>query len=270
MDDTSEDENVKNSKKAEQSSDEEEDGEDEDNRTCDPKSAGSALFIPKSDDVEDIPMEVAQNLCKFELSHLEGKSKVVRILDGDTIELLIYVRLSELSLEREKGRALGKKENKKKALKIAILTSHQNAGFFSLFSCRWSGVDAAEHFTINGIINKLLIEDYFNYLNNIIYIKIDKFDKYGRMMANLYSDNKYTDLINTKLIGVKIEEIPEIMKEKGIKYNKDILSKDDLKIIALPYSGDTKDERFKNLPKVSKDIINRKEHQYLLDKYRIV
>ena len=89
-------------------------------------------------------------------------------------------------------------------------------------------------------------------------------------MANLYSDNKYTDLINTKLIGVKIDEIPEIMKEKGIKYNKDILTKEDLKIIALPYAGDTKDERFKNLPKVPKGFINRKEHGHLLKKYKIV
>ena len=244
------------------------DNEEEEN--CELDTAGTTLFIPSSDDVEDVPENIIEKMCPFELTNLTGKAKIIRILDGDTIELLFFIKIKELLGLREKGRAKGRGLNKHRDLKVAALSKHTNAGFFATFSCRFSGIDAAEHDTIPGMLNSLLLEDYFNSLNNIIYIKIIKFDKYGRMLANLYSDKNYNNLINTKLVGVEVDELPEIYKENGISYDKEKLNKNDLKILALEYEGDAKDERFTHLPnKLPKGLINRSHHAHLLEKYKI-
>ena len=75
--------------------------------------------------------------------------------------------------------------------------------------------------------------------------------------------------INLKLIDIEVNELPKIYKELDIKYDKEKLTKEDLKILALPYNGEKKDERFKNLPKITSGKINRRDHGHLLEKYKI-
>ena len=237
-----------------------------DESTCEINTAGSALFIPQTDDVEDIPDSILNNICPFEISHLYGKAKVVNIKDGDTIDLLFFVRLSDLAKEREKGRAKGKGQLKKKEMKYPIVTKNHETGFFTVFACRVSGIDAAEHDTAQGQLCTLLMEDYIRSLGRIVYIKIDKFDKYGRMMAEIFSDENFKNGINRKLVGVKINEIPDILRKEKIKTE---IADEDLKIIALEYDGTAKDTRFKNFPKVPNDFINREKHARLLEKYKI-
>lgn len=238
------------------------------NTKCRRDSVGSLLFVPESDNVEDIPDHIINTMCVFELSGLSGKARVVRILDADTLQILFFVKISELSAHREHGRARGRGVEKKKEMKVPIITQHHSAGFFSLFTCRINSIDAAEHNTVQGQFATLLLEDYIKKLNNIVYIKIEKFDKYGRMLANIYSDKKYTQLISDKLVDTKIKEIYKIILQNDIKFDKS-LTNDDLSIIALSYSGDTKDCRFKKLPLVSNNFINRDIHKKLLEKYAL-
>lgn len=236
---------------------------------CDINTAGTSLFIPQTDDVEDVPNEIINKMCVFELNGLKGKAKVTEILDADTINILFFVKISELITEREKGRAKGRGADKKKETFVPVISKHLNAGFFTLFNCRLLGIDAAEHDTINGQLATLLLEDYFETLNDIIYVKVSDFDKYGRMMPLIYSDKTYKNLINDKLLDLKIEELPELYSELDIDYDSSKLDEEDLKIICLPYDGKTKDIRFKSLPKVAANTINRQEHGYLLEKYKI-
>lgn len=226
------------------------------NQTCEIGTAGTALFVPNTDDVEDIPDNVISSMCIFELANLEGKAKIVNIKDGDTVDLLFYVKLSDLAKERLKGRD---KKNR-----VPVVTQHTHTGFFSVFSCRFYGIDAAEHNTAQGQLNTILLEDYLLKLNKIVYIKIRKFDKYGRMMADLYSDKEFKDLINTKLVGVNVPELYKILKDQGIK--SDLESS---QLLCLDYSGDAKDKRFKDLPIVPSNFITREKHRDIIKKYAI-
>lgn len=245
--------------------------EEEDEPVCDPKTVGSTLFIPNSENVEDIPSHVVDRMCPFELSGIEGKAKVVRLKDADTLELLIYVKITEMSREKSKGRSREKK--------VSLITNHHQAGFFSIFVCRMDGIDAAEHNTAQGQLATLLLENYFESLNNIVYIKVKGFDKYGRMLADVYSDRTMENLINGKLINLNVTEMSEIIKtgirdkkidKKSDKNKKLIYDDENQYILALPYFGETKDSRLKNYYDVPKNFIRRGEHDDLLIKYRII
>lgn len=236
---------------------------------CTLDSVGTALFVPDSEDVEDIPISIANSMCPFSLSKIRGKAKIISVEDADTVKFLIYIKMSELIKGREVGRARGVGSQKKKDIAYPVITKHQEAGFFSVFTCRINGIDAAEHDTINGMFAKFLLEDYINSLSNIVYVSLDKFDKYGRTLADLYSDKYYLNNISNKLLGIKINEIPKIVKQLDIKYDKGKVSDEQLKVIVLPYGGGTKDESFKNLPQVSKGIIKKEDYKGILEKYRL-
>ncbi len=244
--------------------------EDEDTRVCRRDSVGTTLFAPQTDDVEDIPANIISTMCPFEMDNLSGKARVIKVLDADTIEILFFVRISELAQERGKGRARGRGDEKKKEMKVPVISSHHQSGFFSLFKCRFYGVDAAEHNTMQGQLATLLLEDYLESLNNIIYVKVLKFDKFGRLLIKLYSDKGYRNFINNKICELNVVEMADIYKKKRINYNTDVLLRDDLGIIALEYFGDSKDSRFKNLPLVKDGTINRSEHGHLLEKYKLM
>lgn len=204
-----------------------------DNNVCDPNTVGTALFEPSSDDVSDIPDSVIQTMCKFEFAALHGKCKVARIIDGDTFEILLYVPLSELAAPRKKGKGKGEFKN-------AIITRHITGGFFSLFSCRLAGIDTAEKNTLQGLIAKYFMQDLISHFNNILYFRIVEFDKYGRILINLYLDSNYNILLNTILIGKIFNKLPPLEQQ-----------------VVLAYGGEKKSDYMSSLHTYSQMEINK-------------
>ena len=240
--------------------------------TCEINTAGTALYIPDSNDIETIPSDILETMCPFELTGLKVKAKVVKIKDADTIDIAFFVNFSELAKPREKGT----KHNKK--MKVPILTKHLNADYCMVYSCRVNAIDAAEHSTAQGQLATLLLTDYLTTIGNIIYVKIIEYEKYGRLLIEMYSDSKMKNNIGEKLINIHVDEMSNIIKE-GIankrieinsKKNKEIIyDTENQDFLALPYYGDTKSNILKNYYKVPNLFINEGDHVALLTKYRL-
>lgn len=235
-----------------------------DQAVCELNSAGTIIYNKEITDVEDIPQEIIDRVCPFNFNGLTGKAIVTNIVDGDTIEAFVGINFSQISKEKEKGRG------KNKAIVHSAISSSLSHTFFTKLSFRFMGVDTAEKNTIQGQFAKLLMDDYFKYLNDVIYFKIEKPDKFGgRYDTNIYSDVAMRNLINDMLIDVRITEIVKIIEKNAIEWDKNILTEDDLSVIALPYGGEAKDNRFKHFPTVETGFITRDKYSDILYKYRI-
>lgn len=189
----------------------------------------SVYKVPKGvNDVEQIPDEAIENMCDFSLDGLWCKAKVTDIIDGDTIRILVYIHLNHMVNGRDikVGRGRGVHMEKR----YPILT-HDSDGFFCILKVRMLGIDTAEKDTFHGqhVINE--IKEKYRSLNNIVWVKISKPDKYGgRNLADVYEDPGYKKSINLFLLSVLYQ---------GQK-------------CALPYDGGTKSDYLKKLPKIPK------------------
>lgn len=167
----------------------------------------------------------------FHLSGLSGQSEVVRVIDGDTVEMLIYIPLKDLTRKIE-YRGRGKARSLKSAASVS--SNSTDAGFHAKFICRLAGVDFAEHNTEQGCLGTKLMTDLYAKQNNLVYFKTGKFDKYGRLLIELFFDQDCTRSINRNYAGKTFD-----------RYG----------CIAESYSGSTKSGYMKTLPKLSlKDI----------------
>lgn len=241
-----------------------------DDHLCQLGVAGSVLHTPISDDVADVPLEIMSSMCPFELLGLSGKARVTEIQDGDTLNVLFNVRISELTRTRLK--------NRKTEARTPVLTRQLDASFMAIFCLRLNGIDMAEHDTAAGQFATLLLKDYIARHNNIVYIRIIKYEKYGRLLCSIYIDPEMTQLINGKLLNVNVSELSKIVKKgikKGVvkpsKGNKSFKHDDDeLGVLCLKYNGETKSDIMKMMPLVPSNFINSEDHLDLLMKYRIV
>lgn len=172
---------------------------------CNYDSAGVGVFTPKNDNIDDIPEDAIDGLCHFHLSGLSGKGRIVRVIDGDTVEMMIYVPLVGLIHKQGQGRGHRK-------LQAAALTRHSNVGFFSLFSCRLLGIDFAEHNTEQGAMGTKIMSEVYKSLNNRVYYRTGKFDKYGRLLVNLYADAEYKKSLNDMFLGVTFDGIGHVVE----------------------------------------------------------
>jgi hypothetical protein len=193
-------------------------------------------FITETDenDVELLPINIKNKLRPFLFSNLQGKCVVNRVIDGDTYELLVYIPLSTLSKEVIMGR--------QHEIKQPIYTEDLSSGFYTIITCRLSGIDVAEHDTYHGLYAIDQINNQLKKYNNVLYYKShiklgkngrrlqDEEDKWGRIILELYFDSNYSDNINDFFFN--------------LRYNN--------QIIALPYDGCAKNEYMKNLPKIKK------------------
>ena len=198
-----------------------------------PAAVGAAVKVKDDDDTEidKIPEDVIDNLCHFHLSGLKGRGRVTRIIDADTIEMVIRVPLVGLTQKVEaegRGRA--------RRLKAAAYTTSMDASFYAKFSCRLRGIDFAEHDTAQGMLAIKLMADLYIKYNNRVYYTTGKFDKYGRLLVDLYADKARSISIN-------------------MYYDRRVFG--DFGHIVESYFGKTKSDYMKNLQKVPPNLVQQ-------------
>ena len=157
------------------------------------------LPIVKSEDPEDIPANALADLNLFSLNGYKGKSLVSRVLDGDTIEVVFFIRFSTLINSKS----------------ILITDTGNNQGFFVKQRCRFLGMDASEINTAQGVEAKRLLILRLEESKNVADITVHGYDKYGRI------------LIDLRIGGVDFIQYI-------VNYTHPILGK-----LALPYNGGT-------------------------------
>jgi hypothetical protein len=201
------------------------------NPVCKLDNQGSVVFAPNIEDIEKVPESYLQNLCYFNLIGLQTKGKIVEIIDADTVDICFHLKLSFLYNPRPN---LDEPEGKKQ--QISLITSSKptspkiaDSGLFIKMRARLANIDAAEHQSLQGILATQKMTQLFATTKNIVYIQCQEFDKYGRILVDLYSDPNYKNYLNYYLIQ-----------------NPDPV----LGVLAEKYSGKTKSDYMKNLPTV--------------------
>lgn len=180
-------------------------------------------------DVSSLSMEQKLSLRPFVLD-FSGKGEVIRVIDGDTFDIIVFVSLKDIEKEIKTGR---KRESKKCGI------SRGNGGYFALMRCRLYGVDAAEKDTHHGQFAKEKITSRFMSFGNVVYFVMKNVhpspDARGRQLMELFSDENFTDSYSKFLLDLRFTD--------GSK-------------VALPYDGGTKDNYLKNLPKTRECYID--------------
>ena len=209
------------------------------NTVCKLNVENSVLYAPNVDDVAKIPVTMIDALQPFSLSGLRTKARVVEVIDGDTIYCVLYLPLKflfEPKYYQHERKSIEEKSSQKHMKQAALLKSSkptskkiQEGGLFLKFDCRLLNMDAAEHDTQQGILATKLTKDLYESLGNIVYIDCYGFDKYGRLLIDIYADESYSKYLNFYLI-----EHPDPK----------------LGVLAMKYDGQTKSDYMKNLPTV--------------------
>lgn len=168
-----------------------EDSDSENSIFVDKKKATSSksnqnVFIPKTLDVKDVPEEEIQNMEYFTFNNLKVKGKIIKVIDGETIEILLGIPFSDLLKSKH------------------IYSKDTHSFIFIKKLCKLKGIKSANFNTQQGQACIYLLHKYFESLNNIVYVKMYDSDK-----IELFSDKGYKNLINTKLSKINISEFAE-------------------------------------------------------------
>jgi endonuclease YncB( thermonuclease family) len=191
----------------------------------------TVAFAPNTNDIEKVPETLIDNLCTFNLIGLRTKGKVTNVVDGDTIDICFYVKLSFLYNPRPNfHESEGKKQQntlvssiKPQSPKIA------DSGLFLKMRARLNGIDAAEHNVSQGVLATQMMAQLYAKTNNIVYVDCNEFDKFGRILVDLYADQEYKQYLNYYLI-----DHPDPK----------------LGVLAEYYGGKTKSDYMKTLPTI--------------------
>ena len=190
-------------------------------------NVGSVIYYPDSTDIEDISVEHLNSLCNFSLLGLKAKAKILKVIDGDTVDVAFFVPFKALAEPRTVT------FDRRKVIKSAALTFKGEKGFFTRMRCRLYGIDAAEHDTLQGLkALEIMIKEY-NRTNNIVYVIFQKFDMYGRGLIEIFRDIGFLHSLNRFIVEYR---------DPALQPN----------ILAVEYFGDTKSDYMKQLPKIPK------------------
>lgn len=183
--------------------------------TCPMNTAGTTLYYPTSTDVEDIPRDHLDQMCEFTLAGLQLKAKVLHVVDGDTLDLAFFVPMPYLNAPRQETPT---RSRTFRTVRSAIGFA-EDRGFFTRMRVRLAEIDTAEKKTNKGRIAKRLLENRLIRLNGIVYANFLKFEKYGRLLADIFEDEARTRNITQPLL----------------EYRHPMLG-----AVAVPYHGGTK------------------------------
>lgn len=186
-------------------------------QACFSNMLNSTIPIAQTMDVEKLSDDFINKICRFSFSGLFVKGKVVNIIDGDTLDVVIFVPMGILSAAR--------KSKLNDDLHIAAIPTKgfEKNGFFARIRIRMYGYDAAEKNTKAGKCAKELLEEKISSLKNIVWCQFIETsiatEKYDRVLAVLYEDENKTTILNDYLFRRE--------SETGIK-------------MVFPYLGKTK------------------------------
>ena len=196
---------------------------------CSLNTAGSVIYNPATDDARDLPKHALLSLCDFRLAGLKGWAVITNVVDGDTVDLVKYIPLDELS----KGHKFAK--HSKTGVRSFV---HGNGSFYAKLRCRFNGIDSMEHAHPEGQFAESITRELYRIRKGHVWVEfveganIETKEKYGRTLIKVYTDeSKETELTDYLL---KFNE----EGDNGIK-------------VAFSYNGSTKSAYAKSLEKRS-------------------
>lgn len=161
---------------------------------CELNSAGTVLHTPDTRDPRDLPTSALLSLCDFHLAGLKGWAVVTEVIDGDTVDIVFYVPLNELSV----GHVFAKYTST--GVRSFIHTQNQESGFFAKLRCRFNECDTMEKNYPEGKFAKKLTIDLYRQRKGQVWVEfidgpnVETKEKYGRTLIKLYTDNNGIEL----------------------------------------------------------------------------
>lgn len=120
--------------------------------------------------LEDVDID---DMDVFRLYNLKTRGRIVKVIDGDTFDILLELNDQLLS-----------EKVKMKRKQFHIVKTKDQFTFFSIFKCRLYGIDAAEKNTEMGERIKIFMTKYFDE-NAFVDVECIGADKYGRILVSL-------------------------------------------------------------------------------------
>lgn len=173
--------------------------------TCSVQPNAYVTYYP---DLESIPDAVVNQMCDFHFEGTSGMGKITRVIDGDSMNMLVQIHLESLSQGRRVKGPWGRE-----SIKFPVLFEGPPPSIYIKLTVRLSGVDAAEHDTPQGVLAKVLMEDLFALSHNMVKYHILKPDKYGRTLVELYGGVNYTCHLNNILKEFEFGRLGHIAEE---------------------------------------------------------
>lgn len=137
--------------------------------------SNSSVYLPEGTHVHHISSDNRQ------------RAYVVRVIDGDTLELVIQYKLSTI---------------------VAPYTERWYDRYRTVSitkTCRLSGIDAAEKKTKQGQFAAKLLKDKLGTMSALWVYIVKEHDKYGRTLVELYESKTARDTIYAEWIGKDFE-----------------------------------------------------------------
>jgi len=212
-------------------------------KICATNTLNQAIFTSRTENPHDLDDHALHSLTEFRINGFEGPGVVTDVIDGDTVNIVVYVPLRILA----QGHSY--KYYSKKGIRSFIHTRFLNAGFFTKIRCRILGIDAMESKFPEGKFAKALTIDLYQ-RNPKVWVSfpsgdnIEDLDKFGRNLVTIYTNSSKKVNLNEYLFEYNI---------KDKKHNITIVDK---------YDGGKKSDYAKNLPKRSESE-TEKIQQYL-------
>lgn len=213
------------------------------------KQEEEILDIPNETILDDkkkavIPSNIpnVNTLCDFTLRGISGKCIVKRVLDGDTIDIIYMLNLSDLEKDMVEIKNTVNTSGIKISQKRTFVDEKFSGSGLIMSNCRCADFDAAEHDTVEGVIASDVLTDAINRNNGILFYDNLGLEKWGRQLVRFYFDENRTRSISQFMIS----------------YRDRSLGKET--VIAESYNGGAKSEYMKNLKtyKVSEMPIKRR------------
>lgn len=189
----------------------------------------------EANDVEDVPTDVLSSLDVFSFSRISTKARVVKVIDGDTIDVAIILRPQELCVSHwnrrdremsctQSARICGDNSAYKSTMNLREFRDRKiKEGILMKLRLRLYGIDTAEKETVAGQRCKEWSILKYEELDNLVYVTLMGTDARGRTLANIYECPESNRSINQLLID-----------HSDPSYGK----------LCIPYYGATKNQEF--------------------------
>nr|QBK84785.1 MAG: uncharacterized protein LCDPAC01_02660 [Pithovirus LCDPAC01] len=147
-------------------------------------------------DISDVTDAEIKHLGDFDFKNIFTKARVIRVMDGDTIEIATLISMSELAKER-KGHSVGMMIRHPR-----FFLGYGSHKFLFKLTLRLYGIDTAEKNTRQGQVAKALLMEKLRRLNNFVWVHMisQKQEKFGRVLSILYEDCKKRKNLNEFLL----------------------------------------------------------------------
>ena len=158
------------------------------------------------------------NIGEFSFLGLTGQCRILKIVDGDTVDVGVCLPLDYL--REEHSRKIGSSST----VQPVIVASSNRVKIFLKLRVRLMKLDAAEHDTLEGVKATAILQQTFSGIDNLPYYRCHGTDKYGRELMTFYFD----------------KELKKSICEFLVKNFNDCFEY---------YDGGRKSDRMKNLPR---------------------